>query len=187
MILTGGYADDGYSIVKPNLIMSQQLIHLPGAEKFEAGVKIITQEYSRDLPAIKSTNYLMGVWLQQKLKTENADDVLYYQNGIITELPRANIFIVTANDTIVTPANHILEGVTRKKILEMTNKVELRDIKVEELKTAKEAFMTSTTKRLLPVTQINGLLVGSGKAGPITTALCNDFIKMETEWLEEKL
>jgi branched-chain amino acid aminotransferase len=185
MILTGGYADDGYSIVKPNLIMSQQLIQLPGSEKFEAGVKIITQEYSRDLPAIKSTNYLMGVWLQQKLKTEKADDVLYYQNGIITELPRANIFIITADDEIVTPANHILKGVTRKKILEMTDRIEERDITVEELKTAKEVFMTSTTKRLLPVTQINGLLVGSGKAGPVTTALCKDFVKMETAWLRK--
>lgn len=185
MILTGGYSTDGYSVTKPNLLISQHTIQLPGSEKMEAGIKIITEEYSRDLPSIKSTNYLMGVWLQQKLKEQQADDVLYYQNGIITELPRANIFIITADEKIVTPLNHILRGVTRKNIIDMmqTGKTEERDITLEELKTAKEVFMTSTTKRILPVTQIDGLLVGHGKAGTITTTLYHAFLKMEEDWL----
>lgn len=185
MILTGGYSADGYSVSKPNLLITQQTIQLPDAEKMNAGIKIITEEYSRDLPAIKSTNYLMGVWLQQKLKEKKADDVLYMHKGLVTELPRANIFIITSNDKIVTPVNDILFGVTRKKILEMPghDQIEERDISVEELKTAKEVFMTSTTKRILPITQIDDVPVGNGKAGPMTLTLYNDFLEMEESWL----
>ncbi len=185
MILTGGYSADGYSVSKPNLLITQQAIQLPGVEKVNAGIKIITEEYSRDLPAIKSTNYLMGVWLQQKLKEKKADDVLYMYNGIISELPRANIFIITAEDKIVTPFNHILLGVTRKNLLEMGSpgNIEERDISYEEFKRAKEVFMTSTTKRILPITQINGMPVGNGKAGSLTMALYYNFLEMEESWL----
>ncbi len=188
MILTGGYSDDGYSTANANLILTQQKIYLPTTEKFETGVRIISHEYCRDLPKIKSTNYLMGVWLQQKLKENNADDVLYFKNGIISEFPRSNIFIITKENKIVTPANDILHGITRKKLLDMllaNRTVEIRDISMDELKNAAEIFMTSTTKRLLPVCKIDAIEIGNGKAGIVTTALCNEFVMMEENWLLE--
>ncbi len=188
MILTGGYSDDGYSTANANLILTQKKIYLPTTEKFEAGVRIISYEYCRDLPKIKSTNYLMGVWLQQKLKENNADDVLYFKNGVISEFPRSNIFIITKEKKIVTPANDILHGITRKKLLDMllaNHTVEIRDISMDELKNADEIFMTSTTKRLLPVCKIDAIEIGNGKAGTVTTALCNEFMMMEENWLLE--
>src|SRR6478736_7357512 len=79
---TGGYSADSYSVAEGNIIIQQQPLIQPSEEKFLNGVKIITYPYLRDLPHIKSINYLMGVWLQKQLKEKQLDDVLYFQNDI---------------------------------------------------------------------------------------------------------
>ena len=182
MILTGGYSPDSYGPDLPNLVILQQNLRLPSSEKFAAGVKVITYEYQRELPHIKSINYLMGIWLQQKIKQQNASDVLYHKHEIVSELPRANVFIVTRDEKIITPVENILPGITRMKLLEIASgkfQIEERDITLYELKNAAEVFMTSTTKRILPINQVDEFIIGKGKAGPYTTQLNNAFISME--------
>ena len=186
MTLTGGYSPDSYELAQPNLIVTQQKIQLTAPEKFMAGLKIITHEYQRDLPEAKSINYLVGVWLQQKVKERNAADVLYHQQGFVSELPRSNIFIVTHDKKIITPSVNILHGITRLKVLELAAgkyKVETRTLYIDEIKEAAEVFMTSTTKRLLPVSQVDDTVIGNGKAGSITTLLNQDFVKMEDAFI----
>lgn len=182
MILTGGYSPDSYVPARPNLVMLQQPLQLPSIEKFNSGLKVITHEYQRDLPAVKSINYLMGIWLQQKVAAQKAADVLYHQNGWVSEFPRSNVFIVTKEGKIVTPANGILKGITRMKLLELMKDdytVEERALHLDEIKGAAEVFMTSTTKRLLPINQVDDIIFGEGKAGPITNLLNNMFLDME--------
>jgi D-alanine transaminase/branched-chain amino acid aminotransferase len=183
MMLTGGYSLDGYEpAAAPNLIMLQQKLQEPAADRFASGIKVITHEHQRELPAVKSINYLMGVWLQQKVKEQQAADVLYYKDGIVSEFPRSNVFMITHDGKVVTPAENILHGITRKQLLLLAAKkytVQIRDVTIEEIKAAAEVFMTSTTKRLLPIYQIDEAVIGSGKAGPITTLLNADFIAME--------
>ena len=179
---TGGYSPDGYMPVEGNIIIQQQPLKLPPKEKYENGMKIITHEYVRDLPAVKSINYLMGVWLQKEVKEKQADDVLYYKNNVISEFPRSNIFIVNNNGELLTPASNILAGITRKKVLELAKDVmpvTARDIGTNELMNAVEVFMTSTTKRLLPIVEIDGKKIGDGKPGKITARLYELFLKME--------
>lgn len=181
---TGGYSPDGYMPVEGNIIIQQQPLKLPPKEKYENGIKIITHEYVRDLPSVKSINYLMGMWLQQKIKEKQADDVLYYKNGIISECPRSNIFMVNDKGELLTPVENVLAGITRKKILEMSRNVMptfTRDITLTELKNANEVFITSTTKRLLPIVEIDGEKVGNGKPGNVTAALYDLFMKMENQ------
>lgn len=180
MIATGGYSPDSYTPVQGNFILQQQPLQLPDAVKFEDGIRIMTHPYQRDLPAVKSINYLMGIWLQKQLKEKGLDDVLYFQHNIISEFPRANIFIVTPDGRLATPAHNILAGITRKKILEFAGDIlptEVRDISVTELKQAPEVFMTSTTKRILPVTEIDGVRIGNGKAGAFTRQLYTQFLQ----------
>jgi len=186
MILTGGYSPDSFEPVQPNLIITQQKIQFPASEKFESGLKIITHEYQRDLPEAKSINYLMGVWLQQKVKEQKAADILYHQQGVVSEFPRSNIFIVTHDEKIVTPSENILLGITRMKVLKLASErytVETRTLHIDEIKDAAEVFMTSTTKRILPINQVDDIIIGNGKAGIITTLLNEDFIKMEDEFI----
>lgn len=180
---TGGYAGDGYTPTQANIIIQQQPLHPLPKEKFENGIKIMTHDYMRDLPSVKSINYIMGVWLQKQLKEKKLDDVLYYNNGIITEFPRSNIFIITYEGKLLTPAKNVLSGITRKKILEFAPELlptETTDISLSELKNAAEVFTTSTTKRILPVVDIDGAKIGNGKPGVITAQLYQKFIEIET-------
>jgi D-alanine transaminase/branched-chain amino acid aminotransferase len=174
--LTGGYSADGYSIGSPNLIITQQPLQLPGPAAFQRGLRLISYAHRRQMPQVKSLDYLMAIWLQPEIKGKGADDVLYYYDGLVSECPRANFFIVTPDDTVVT-ATQPLKGVIRMKTLEIGRrqfKVEERDLRIEEAHAAKEAFITSTTKHILPVLEIDGHTIGNGQPGEITTILSKE-------------
>ena len=186
LIFTGGYSPDSYQPVKPNLIITQHLLNLPSAEKFDTGIRVITKEYQRDLPTVKSINYLMGIWLQEEISARKAEDVLYYRNEIVSEFPRANVFMVTRDNKVVTPSENVLRGITRKKLLEWMSKdfeMEERSVGIEEIKEAAEVFMTSTTKRILAISHIDDIVIGEGKAGPMTRKLSDAFIRLENQVL----
>lgn len=179
MTLTGGESADGYSIGKPNLIITQSPFVYRG-EMFTKGLKLITYEHQRQLPHIKTIDYLKAIYLQPTIQLAQADDVLYHYNGLVTECPRANFFIVTEEETIITPETNILEGVTRQLILNLKgHKLMTGAITLEQLKTAKEAFVSSSTKQILPVLSINGQILGNGQPGPITSALFKQLIELK--------
>lgn len=156
--LTGGISENGYSIGRPNLILTLHPINFPTKKDFTKGIKLITHPHQRQLPQVKTIDYLMAIWLRPLIEQNQADDVLYCQNEIVSECPRSNFFMVTKEERIVTPANNILQGITRMKTLEIAKqyfKTEERAIRIEEIKKAKEAFITSTTKMILPVRKLN--------------------------------
>lgn len=168
--LTGGYSVDGYTISKPNLLITQQALQLERTVQ-ERGVCLITYEHQRQLPDVKTIDYLMAVWLQPTIKSHGADDVLYHSNGLVTECPRSNFFMVTKKGEVVTGASNVLKGVTRKHLLQLAShefEAVERDFTLDELMQASEAFVSSTTKLVLPVTEINGIRIGNGSCGPIT-------------------
>ncbi|HMR85829.1 MAG TPA: aminotransferase class IV [Niabella sp.] len=184
MIVTGGYSPDSYTPVKGNFIIHQEPLSMPSEEQFQKGVRIATFNYLRDLPQVKSTNYLMGIWQQKRLKEKHLDDVLYHYEGIITEFPRANVFIINQDRELLTPARNVLAGITRKRLIELASgilPVRTTDITLNALTKACEVFMTSTTKRILPVVEIDGTAVGNGCVGPVTAQLNELFIKQEDE------
>jgi branched-chain amino acid aminotransferase len=183
LTLTGGYATDSITPATPNLVISQ--MPLPGAisEKVQPSIRLVGYPHRRQLPEVKSIDYLMAIWLQPYIRECGADEVLYHQeDGSIAECPRSNFFMVTADDVVVTPARGILPGIIRGKVLELARQqfaVEVRDVTLSELSEAKEAFITSTTKQILPVAQVDG--VEFGEAGPVARllnaelyALCHD-------------
>lgn len=172
--LTGGYSTDGYSILKPNLILFQQLIKSCTQEEVERGIRLITYEHQRELPGIKTINYAMAIWLLPLMEEQQADDVLYHKGGIVTECPRSNIFIVTKDERILTPSENILHGITRGKIIEIAGLnyiVEQRDVTVDDVKNASEVFLTNTTKRILPVIKVDDTIINLGKPGAVTKKL----------------
>lgn len=185
MILTGGYSADSFEPALPNFIILQQPLQLPTKEKFHKGISIILHEYMRDLPEIKSTNYLMAIWLRDKVKQQKADEVLYVKDNVALEFPRANVFAVTKAGTVVTPEENVLNGITRMMVLQLAEKkytVEKRPLTVEELYNAAEVFLTSTTRRILPVLKINDQIISEGKPGAITLNLYNSFLRFEEEF-----
>ncbi len=184
IILTGGYSEDGYQPAEPNLILTQHPLTLPAKEQIEKGVKIIAHDYVRDLPAAKTINYYMGIWLINQVKIQQAYDVLYYQNNIVSEFPRCNFFIVKKDNTVVTPVDRVLHGITRKNILKLAAhryKAEEGIITLDDIREAKEAFLTSTTKRIVPIVQINNTLINDGKPGAVSLSLLEDLITLEQD------
>ncbi|MDZ4714636.1 MAG: aminotransferase class IV [Cytophagales bacterium] len=187
MILTGGYSPDAYTPVEGNFVITQHGLSLPTAAQVASGIRIITHEYRRDLSDAKTINYTMGVWLQKKVKERNADDVLYHQDGVVSEFPRCNFFLITKDETVVTPSHHILHGITRMKVLQAARekfKVEERNVTLDDLKNAKEAFLTSTTKRILPIIAIDDVPVGTGKPGAVTLTLTDLLSVIERKEIE---
>lgn len=174
LTLTGGYSSDGYLLnTPPNLVISQTQLQAPLILQ-EQGIKLMTFDYQRQLSGIKTLDYAMAIWLQPTIRQAGAHDVLYHNQGWIRECPRANFFIVNHDQEIVTAATQILPGVIRKNILALAAqgfRVVERDFNLEELANASEAFITSTTKHLLPVLEIDGKAVGTGQTGKVTKTL----------------
>lgn len=182
MILTGGYSDSGYDIIAPNLLIMQQPLSLPDQALRERGLKLVTHAYVREIPAVKTINYTMGIRLLNKIRENGADDVLYHRGGVVTELPRCNFFIIRQDGTIVTPAEDVLFGITRKHVLELAGtRYEAVEgtVTLDDIRQAKEAFLTSTTKRILPVVQVDDVVIGNGRPGAATLSLLEDLIQLE--------
>jgi len=178
MILSGGVSDNHFSPAASSLFIFCEELLMPSEEKYGNGVNLLTVDYIRPIPEIKTTNYALPVYLSADWGTKNAEDVLYHFNGIISESSRSNIFIVKDGITS-TPKNNILRGITRKRILELQQDIQVRDIRLEEVLEADEVFISSTTKRILPITKIDGRPVGSGLVGEKTKSIMTAFEIME--------
>lgn len=174
MILTGGYSS---SLNKPNfIIVAEELPKYP-AEVYEKGAKIITVEYQRELPHVKSINYINAIRLKQLKRDKKAFDMLYHSNHGITECPRSNFFAFRG-DTLITPSDHILHGITRKLILKLASThspIEKRAMSLGEIDGIDEAFITSTSKRVVPVCRINNKNIGKGVVGDRTKTIMKLF------------
>jgi len=186
IVVTGGISEDSYSIGRPSVIITEKVLSI--AETMSRGYHLITHTFRRELPEVKSINYLTGIFLLEKIRGLGADDVLYVYENRILELPRANIFIVTKDNSLVTPDQGMLHGITRNKVLKLAEKemaVECRAITLNELMNASEVFITSTTKRIIPVLSVNGKMIGSGRNFPVAQTLFQQLLQLEAAYIHD--
>jgi D-alanine transaminase len=123
---------------------------------------------------IKSTALLGNVLHMMEAVDDGAQEVLLFnEKDELTEAAACNVFVVSTGK-ILTPAldHHILPGVTRRLCLEFIAaytdwSVEIRPVTRAEVCSAAEIWLSSSTKELAPVIQIDGKPVGSGKPGPL--------------------
>lgn len=164
IILTGGYSEDGYTMVKPNLVIIQTPLDINEILP-EQGIALVSYNHQRQLPHVKTIDYLQAIRLQKFVRENHADDLLYHNNGLVRECPRANFFIITDSE-IITAKNEILNGITRSKILSLdlpNHTFAERDFTLAEVYNAKEAFISSSTKNAFPIYKVDGKLIGDGK------------------------
>lgn len=182
IILTGGQTLGGieYDFAEPTFyILVEKWEALP-PELYENGAKLVTYRHMRELPEYKTTNYIRAVNLQNWRKEEKAIEILYTYDGEVLECATSNIFIIK-NKTLITPAENMLKGITRKVVLQLAGekyKIEERIVREEELKTADEIFITSSFKDIVPVVKIDDFEVADGRVGPITKDLMREFAKV---------
>jgi len=177
MVLTGGYSSDSMGVSEPNFMIIIEKLPLMPDEIYERGVSLKTCEYQREIPVIKSTHYLNAIKLQPMKEEYGVWDLLYYYKDEVLESPRNNFFIFK-NNILITAKDNVLKGVTRKKILELAQgvfEVQERKLTFAELQEADEAFISGTTKRIIPVVKIDDWDVGDGKVGECTRKLIQVF------------
>ncbi|MBT3412988.1 MAG: amino acid aminotransferase [Candidatus Jacksonbacteria bacterium] len=184
IVLTGGESSNGIS--KDGEENMYILFHeddpFPG-EVYTEGVKLMTIPYQRDLVDIKTLNYAPAVKNQAQQKKEEAFEILYTPDGCITEASRANFFLWNG-DVLVTPKEGILHGITRDVVLELAQKdykIEEREVKIGELESATEAFITATGKDIVPVVKVDNMVVGDGKVGRNTQKLMDLYLAAAKE------
>lgn len=100
--------------------------------------------------------------------------ILSDMNNNITEGPGFNIFCVL-EDVLCTPNTNILEGITRKTVIEIATEiavpVQIRNISTIDFLTSKEIFITSTAGGIMPICQVDNIVINHGKPGSITTSI----------------
>ncbi|AUD01007.1 aminotransferase class IV [Spirosoma pollinicola] len=179
MILTGGYSADGFTPAEqPNLLAWASPFSFPDAA---LGVSLMSYEYHREIPGVKTLSYLPPIQMLPQLKRQATDDYLYYWNGLISESSRSNVFIVK-NQTVSTAATGILPGITRKHVLSVCQgifAVEERAIQLAEVFAADEVFITSSNQRIMPVRQIDQHVLPQPYPGPVTRKLQALFLERE--------
>ena len=179
LLLTGGYSEDGYQVAKPNLIMVQAVYEYDESSFYDS-LSLLSHNYQRQLPTVKTIDYLQAIHLQPLLQLKKADDLLYHADGQVRECPRANVFIVKDNQ-VLTPETNILKGITRKKILSLrldNLDIKVQDFNLDDFKNADEAFICSSTKNILPVTSVDGSPIGDGKIGKTTTLINQKLLEL---------
>ena len=179
IIVTGGAADDFMTPQQhPTLIVMVNPIGIPAPEQQSHGVKVITTRIERMMPTVKSLNYITAIMAMQAARRVGAVEAIYRTaDDRITEGTRANFFIFRDN-RLITPQTDVLGGITRDVVLEIAGddfEVVEAPLFYADLATCDEAFLTSSTKEILPVTQIDDITIGQGKPGPNTRKLIELF------------
>ncbi|MGC8828515.1 MAG: branched-chain-amino-acid transaminase [Verrucomicrobiia bacterium] len=177
---------------KPSVIIIADKIQLYPQEVYEKGMKIITVPTTRNLhnalnPAIKSLNYLNNILA--KIEAINAgveEAIMLNSEGFVAECTGDNIFIIKEN-SIYTPPLYAgaLRGITRAVVLDIATDIGLRVVETNltryDLFNADECFLTGTAAELVPVTKIDGRVIGDGIPGPLTKKLLDKFHSLTKE------
>jgi D-alanine transaminase len=170
--------------VRPALVMTARPVAFPAAETLENGVRVVTipdiRWVRRD---IKSISLLPNVLGKQAAVEQGAFEAwMVDDDDDVTEGTSSNAWIVTADNCIVTrqTGNEILNGITRQAILAVAraNGLEFQEraFSVDEAKSAREAFLSSATSFVLPVTQIDDRVIANGKPGSLTRVLNRHYL-----------
>ncbi|MSP88999.1 MAG: D-amino-acid transaminase [Alphaproteobacteria bacterium] len=165
--------------IKPAVVVTAKRVVVPDDEKVEQGARVITIPDIRwERCDIKTIGLLPNVLGKQQAREAGAFEAWQVdRTGMVTEGTSTNAWIVTSKGELVTrQANHaILNGVTRLSLIKLARQEGLRFVErpfsVEEAKGAREAFISSATAFVTPVTQIDDRVIGNGRAGSLSLRL----------------
>ncbi|MCF8469102.1 MAG: D-amino-acid transaminase [Sneathiella sp.] len=166
--------------IPPSLVMTAKRLSPEKLEKkAEEGVVVITVPDIRwTRRDIKSVSLLPNVLAKQAAKDSGAYEAFQVdEEGMITEGSSTNAWIIDSDGKIITrpTGNSILAGITRAALIRELEKhgieLELRSFSVEELHSAREVFLTSSTSYVLPVVKVDDHVIGNGHPGIISQKL----------------
>jgi branched-chain amino acid aminotransferase len=192
LIVTRGVGDlglDPRKCSKASIVIIVDAIALYPKAKYEKGLKVITCSTRRNRPdclnsQIKSLNYLNNILGKIETIPLNADEgIMLNDAGYVSEATADNIFIYRGGRLSTPPAfMGLLEGITRNTVLEIAKRLGYKIMEmpfsVNEIYASDECFLTGSGAELVPVIEIDGRVIGSGKPGPNFLKLLEEYRKL---------
>jgi branched-chain amino acid aminotransferase len=160
-------------------------------------VRLTVREHGRHaaspLAGVKTISWLNSVWAASEAHKDGFDEVVMLnERGEVSECTAANLFVVK-NDRVLTPplSSGCLEGVTRGVLMEIASEagtsVGEQTLRIEDLLSADEVFITSTNRNVIGVKEIAGQMIGDGKGGEVTKRLDIAFEGYVKEYVSRRL
>lgn len=149
----------------------------PDATKKEHGIRVITAPDHRwHFCQVKSVNLLGNALAKKQAQRAGADEAILMANGFVREGASSNFFAIKNGAVITHPLDeHILPGVVRDRVIELALRAKIRiderPLREAELFDLDEAFITSTTQGVMPVSEIDGRVIRNGRRGEVTERL----------------
>ena len=185
ILLTRGVGELSYdpdACPAPSVIVIVKPQIDPPAEAYEKGIKLAVVDVIRNHPGtvnplIKSNNLLNNALAMQEAVRRGAfEGIMRNFRGELAECTTANLFLVIDGVALTPPlASGLLPGITRAFVIEVGKEagIPVREavLRDDDLIKANEVFITSTTRGVVPATQVDGRVVGTGVPGPVTRAL----------------
>ncbi|WCM20164.1 D-amino acid aminotransferase [Paraburkholderia bryophila] len=178
--VTRGVAKRGHAFpagIQPTVFVMVTPLNLPSETQRAQGVRCVTAEDRRWLNCdIKSVSLLGNVLMAQYAAENDAFETIQLRDGVLTEGSSSNVWVVKDGVLAAPPRSHkILEGIRYGLIETLAQecgiRFEAREIGEAELRAADEIIVSSATKEVLPVTQLDGRPVGEGLPGEVFAAL----------------
>ena len=189
LLVTRGIGDltyDPAATPEPSFVVIVKPQIDPAPEIYETGVKVALVQVVRNHPdtvnpLIKSNNLLNSALAMQEAVRRGAfEGLMRNYRGELAELSTANIFIVKNGEALTPPLDSgLLPGITREFLFEVGAEagIVVRDqvLRDPDLFGADEAFLTSTTREIVPIVKVDDRTIGNGRPGPVTNALLQRF------------
>ena len=174
--VTRGVAKRDHAFPKdaqPTVFMMSSPLVNPPSELVESGASAVSAQDNRWLRCdIKSISLIGNCLLRQASAESGAAETVLFRNGVLTEASASNVFAVKGG-VILSPAknNLILPGITYDVVSELARAnampMEFRDVSEAEVRNADELWVTSSSKEVLPIVQLDGRRIGEGRPGPV--------------------
>lgn len=161
----------------PPTVYMKATAFTPPASSGTAGVRVRTAPDIRWARCdIKSVNLLPNVLGNQTAKQNNQYETLFIRDGMITEGTHTNVFAFIHGTLYTYPeSNYILSGITREQVIRLAreNGIQVHEypLTLENFYRADEAFLTGTTTEVLPISQVDDQIIGTGLPGSNTVRL----------------
>lgn len=168
-------------------VSAEELI-LPDQKAYDEGVKVVTRRIKRRLPAAKLTGFISTARQErQSLPEDVYEAVMVDEADRIREGLSCNFFALWKAE-LWTAAEGVLPGVTRGLVLECARRlgimVRLEAIRVEQVSSIDEAFITSSSRGVVPVRQVDATILGHGRPGEMTRRISAAFARLIEDKLE---
>jgi branched-chain amino acid aminotransferase len=192
ILVTRGVGDltyDPSACPEPTIVVIvKEHVEVP-AEAYERGVKVAIVSIVRNHPGtvnplIKSNNLLnSAMGMQEALRKGAFEGVMRNYRGELAECTTANLFVVKNGAALTPPLDAgLLAGITREFLFEVGSRIGIpvreQVLRDQDLFDADEAFLTSTTRELVPITRVDDRVIAAGSPGPVTNALLAEFRKL---------